>query len=207
MIIEVVLALAFAAPAGPPAGLLLSEGAEVARDGRAAVAAPAGELLYPGDVIRAKEPVKLISCSEKLMSTLPAGETARVEIMAIWADRWQSRTQIGACFLPPVVKGPVGGPKHLGAMMIRSMDAQKPGTRETRIQALPPERRELVLQQLPLLGGEGPEAHIMRGALFQRNLLHWDAREEFEAALRLWPKASWLRVLISAEDDAILRSR
>lgn len=202
-----VFALLLAPAPGPPAGLLLSAGAEVARDGGSPAPAAAGELLYPGDVVTTRQPVRLLSCPDNMMGALPAGITATVEAGGIRAQHWTSRREIGACFLPLVNKGPVGGAKHLGAMVIRSMEAAADGTRESRIQALDPARRELVARHLAQLQGDTPEASVMRGALFQRNRLHLDAKQEYEAALKQWPKASWLKVLIVAADDALLRAR
>lgn len=207
MILPLVLALAMPPAPGPPAGLVLSEGAQIARDGRPAVPAAPGELLYPGDVVTAREPVRLISCGDRILGTLPAGHTATVENQMVTVRQWQSRKTIGACFLPVVTKGPVGGAKHLGAMMIRALDLFATGTRESRIQALDPDSRESLLRNLAALAGDEPEACVMRGALYQRNKLHLDAKQEYEAALKLWPKASWLKTLIVAQDDALLRSR
>lgn len=205
--LSAVLALLMIPAPGPPAGLLLSEGAEVARDGNASVRAAPGELLYPGDVVTARQPVRLLSCPDSMMGSLPAGTTANVEAGGIRAPHWLSRKEIGSCFLPVVNKGPVGGAKHLGAMVIRSMEIPNPGTRESRIRALDPERRDGLSRHLAQLDGDTPEAHVMRGALFQRNRLHLDAKQEYEAALKQWPKASWLKILIVAADDALLRAR
>jgi hypothetical protein len=202
-----VFALLMIPAPGPPAGLLLSGGAEIARDGGPSIPAAPGELLYPGDIVTARQSVRLLSCPDSMMGSLPAGITANVEAGGIRAPHWTSRKEIGACFLPLVNKGPVGGAKHLGAMVIRSMEIPNPDTRESRIQALDPARREIVARHLAQLEGETPEACVMRGALFQRNRLHLDAKQEYEAALKQWPKASWLKVLIVAADDALLRAR
>lgn len=204
------LLLLFAVPAPPsglPVGLLLSEGAEVSRNAAPYAPAAPGELLYPGDQITARKPVRVLSCTDKLMSTIPAGGSAAVELHGVVADRWESRKPVKACFLPAVNKGPVGGPKHLGAMMIRSLEAGETGTRETRINALGESARTALLKDLAALEGEDAEFHVMRGVLFQRHRLHSDARAEYDAALKLWPRAVWLKTLMIAAEDAALRSR
>jgi hypothetical protein len=204
------LLLLFAVPAPPsglPVGLLLSEGAEVSRNAAPYAPAAPGELLYPGDHITARKPVRVLSCRDKLMSTIPAGGAAAVELHGVVADRWESRTPVKACFLPAVNKGPVGGPRHLGAMMIRSLDAAETGTRESRINALSEPTRAALRKDPSALEGVEPELYVMRGVLFQRHRLHTDARTEYEAALKLWPRAVWLKTLMIAAADAALRSR
>lgn len=204
------LLLLFAVPAPPsglPVGLLLSEGAEVSRNAAPFAPAAPGELLYPGDHITARKPVRVLSCMDRLMSTIPAGGAAAVEMHGVVADRWESRTPVKACFLPAVKKGPVGGPRHLGAMMIRSLEAGESGTRESRINALAEPARAALLRDLAALEGDAPEFHVMRGVVYQRHRLHSDARAEYDAAFKLWPRAVWLKTLMIAAEDAALRSR
>jgi len=207
LVIAVFVAAPVAAAGIPPAGLVLGDGAEVVRDARPPAAASAGEILFPGDQITARQPVRILSCADRLLATLPAGATAAVTREGIQSDAWTERQTVQACFLPAAVKAPVGGPRRLGAMIIRSMGAPSSETRDDRLNALPAGERAALLADLNLLPASGPAAHVMRGALYQRHRLHYDAKQEFEDALKLWPQAGWLKPLIVSAEDAAQRAR
>ena len=202
------MAVVPAAPgSGLPAGLVLGEGAEVSRNGLPAAPAAPGELLYAGDVVTGRKAVRVLSCMDRMMGTLPAGVAATVEARGVMAERWETRTPVKSCYLPAVTKGPVGGPKHLGAMMVRSLGETGTGTRAERMAGLPEAERGALERELAALAGETPEMMVMRGVMYQRARLFLDAREEYEAALKAWPRAVWLKTLMIAAEDAAQRAR
>jgi hypothetical protein len=192
---------------GLPAGLVLGEGAEVSRNGLPAAPAAAGELLYAGDVVTGRKAVRVLSCMDRMMGTLPAGVAATVEARGVMAERWETRTPVKSCYLPAVTKGPVGGPKHLGAMMVRSLGEAETGTRADRMAGLPEAERAALERELRALAGEAPEMMVMRGVMYQRARLFVDARGEYESALKAWPRAVWLKTLMIAAEDAAQRAR
>lgn len=192
---------------GLPAGLVLGEGAEVSRNGLPAAPAAMGELLYAGDVVTGRRAVRVLSCMDRMMGTLPVGVAATVEARGVIAERWETRTPVKSCYLPAVSKGPVGGPKHLGAMMVRSLGEAGTGTRAERMAGLPEAERVALERELAFLSGEAPEMMVMRGVLYQRSRLFLDARGEYEAALKAWPRAMWLKTLMIAAEDAAQRAR
>lgn len=147
----------------------------------------------------------MLSCASRVIATLPAGATATVTREGIQSEAFTRKQSVNACFLPSVNKAAVGGPKRLGAMMIRSMGGPDSHSRAERLNALPGGERTALLSALEQINGDAPESHVMRGAVYLRHGLHPEAKGEFEAALKLWPGAGWLKPLIVAAEDAAQR--
>lgn len=206
-ICAVLLAAALPAqsPRQPPAGLLLSEGATLARAPRGPAAARSGEILLPGDRLRASAPVTLLDCgTRRILKFHPNTE------FAVTGSGVQSTTGpapvverfVAACFLPAVKRTPVAGPLHLGATSMRGeTGAAAEGSLQARIDALPAATRDRLVANLKQISGDDAVACLSRAALLEEAGLLADASTYYSRALALLPQAFWIQIKIQELAD------
>ncbi len=204
----IVLAAALAAqlPKQTPAGLLLSEGATLTRAPRGPAAAKSGEILLPGDRLRASTAVTLLDCGTRRILKFHANTEFAVSDSGIQSTSGPAPVVerfVSACFLPSVRRTPVAGPLHLGATTMRGeTGAAADGGLHARINALPGPTRDRVVAGLKQIEGDDGIAWVSRAALLESVGLLADATAYYEKALAQLPSAFWIQTKIQELADA-----
>lgn len=189
-----------------PAGMVFSDGATVARSPRPASTAKTGELLLVGDRVTAgSDGVLLLSCAEKRIVRLAPNAEATVTATGFTADAASltvDRT-VSACFLPPMRRMAVAGQIHVGAATMRGGDSDAPsGSLQSRIDALPTDTRDKLIEALTTVRGGDVVASLSRAALLENAGLLSDASDAYVRALSQLPAAAWIQRKLAELVDA-----
>jgi len=190
-----------------PVGLILSaESAGIVHKNRPEMVAAAGDLLFPGDRIRAgKEAVSFILCPPENTPTrqsLAAGE-ATIERGGI-VDRpknLKDRGELPFCRLPQVEPEPEIGSKGVEDLAIRVAD---PAAYMQRVAGLAEaERNELAAVDEALRKNPGDMvAQTSRAALLERNGLAAEAADQYAAIAGAWKNQQWAKMLVQGNRTA-----
>lgn len=184
-------------PREAPAGMVLSDGASVARPPRPVASAKVGELLLVRDRVTAgSQGVLLLSCAEKRIVRLAPNSEAVVTAQGLESNGVALATDrlMSACFLPSVKRMPVAGKIHVGATTMRGDDGDAPpGSLQSRIDALPPAARDKLIEAWKTVHGGDAVAWLSRGALLEEAGLLSDAANSYVRALTQIPTAVWIQ--------------
>jgi tetratricopeptide (TPR) repeat protein len=189
-----------------PVGLIMTPGGgKLLRAGNELpLTAKAGDILFAGDSLRSEsEALSFLFCPEKSLQSLPP-KTEVVLAPAqvrVKAGRLGSKNPVGACLLPQVVRVSVASQQHYGVTMTRTLRPAQPpeATLASRLQALPPDQRQALLQELEPLDktlaaqAGDPAARMARAALLENYKLTADALEDYKKLAAIWSDAAWVR--------------
>ena len=188
-------AWAAAAQKEDPVGLVLSPGASqlLRADTETAIAARAGDLLFPGDGLKTgSAAASFLFCPAKTIDTLsPAGE--------VRFDAKQPKIKAGkiseqparACALPQTLRVAVASQQHYGVTMTRGALDTPPVPRGQ----LPPQvLAEMAPLDAALAAGPGdPAVLIAMAGVFEKHNLPANALEQYTKLRAQWPDAVWIK--------------
>jgi hypothetical protein len=197
-----------------PAGLVLSAGATIERAGQPVAKVQVGELVFPGDTLRAGQAeLSVLSCSENARLRLAPATEVRASDgeWAVASGKIVAREAVTSCYLPSSPKLSLASQQHYGVLAARSGSIPPPeGTFEQRVSSVPePKRSELktALQRLDSSLREDPRdagAHISRAAVLEQSGLLYDAGESYRTAAVMMPGAPWLRRKVIEIENRLL---
>lgn len=188
-----------------PAGLVLVPGgSQLLRAGtQLPIAAKAGDVVFAGDALRGGTgAMTLLHCGQPANLILAPGADVVIEAkdVRLRSGTVSGRNPAGSCLLPPMIRVAAASQQHFGASMVRPL-VLLAGTRQERIQALPPDQRAQLQAELSRLTGDDPLALVERAGLFEGAGLKADAATEYRAALKHWPDAIWILGRLFALED------
>ena len=195
-------------------GLVLqAAGGELLRSGTALpLGAKAGDILFPGDSIRAAGgTVSFLFCPANSLQTL--ARTGEVLLssgeLAVTSGSLTNEQEVTACILPSVERSIAASQQHYGGSLVRDLQPEQApdGTTESRIQALPEAQRKALLQRLKPVDEaiaadpDNQAARVARAALFEQYNLSTDALREYRHIAETWPDAAWVKSRLFVHDE------
>lgn len=194
-----------------PVGLVLGNGAAIARGKAPATAVKPGEVLLSGDTLKAAGgAVPFLYCPEKFSATLSAGGelTFTASQAQVKAGELSARKSVAACFLPEVQKLSVASQQHYGVMMTRAGSIPPPkNTFAERVNGLPADYKQEVQARLAEASGNDPVTQVGLAVTLEKAGLLYDAGEYYRKASAQWPEVAWLKKKITEIEDALLKQQ
>jgi hypothetical protein len=194
-----------------PVGLVLGNGATIARGKAPAAAVKPGEVLLSGDTLKAAGgTVSFLYCPEKFSATLSAGgELVLTPTQAqVKSGELSARKTLNACFLPEVQKLSVASQQHYGVMMTRAGSIPPPkNTFTERVNGLSAEQKHEVQARVADAAGNDPVAQVALAVSLEKAGLLYDAGEYYRKASAQWPEVAWVKRKITEIEDALLKQQ